>query len=208
VLGVFVFTSTLEESDMTRWEQIDLIRSRWWARKGDYYASLVGAMPRDGNLDEEVEAERHDFKVVHWSKLCMFDWDLGGHEERFHVGKVYRYELPVLMGRFRHLKEKHGWGMRFYRTPGGIRMFRTDATMGLAEWAKRSHWLHGDISYTMFTVLRQSAPGTMGGWACRTSPKPGRANDYVARFVVQIGAISDELKPYVEMHDGLIARFQ
>lgn len=200
------------------WAKVSRLREKWWEQKLPWYFSVVEKDDREEVLDKEISAGNNKgFQIVAWSKLAMFDWDVLSvledgedgwlSDNRTMVCKLNKvFEGPVLQGRLRSLI-KQGMGLRVYRTPGGIRAFITSYTPGLQEWVEMAHWLHVDMSYVAFCVARFTTPGKLGGWACRTTPKPGREGDYVARLIAQYGHIDESLRPYLAHHDALIARF-
>lgn len=137
--------------------------------------------------------------------LLMIDWDV---DDGSHVN-ARRQCLVDSAGeawlRLTKWCEKHPeYTFHFYLTPGGARAFCT------------SHYFHpkDEGAQQMLKSLRcdrlyREMSRRRGVWGCRISPKPGRPDDYVARYVGSVGkALSNwNLVQLVIWHDAQCAKF-
>lgn len=185
------------------WEEREQLRQKLWPMLS--LEAKMNPIEDDGRgvieLDTECLDNHKKFSVVQWSRLTMFDWDV----KEKGTGALLADEIPVVLDRINILVAQRGVGFRMYRTPGGYRGFLTNRTLNVEEWVKTCNYLHVDMLYMQFFLRKKS--GLQPGWACRTSPKPDREGDFVARLLFQTGATSDELAPYIRLHDSLVERF-
>lgn len=119
-------------------------------------------------------------KYIRFQHVMMLDWDIPDavHPEEA-VSIQTREEVLTLLTEY--CMEEKNTLFRVYRTPGGVRGFLISSVVeGPKAQKEVMERLKCDPLYVKFCVLRNT-------FACRVSPKIGRANDYVARPWTTIG---------------------
>ena len=96
--------------------------------------------------------------------------------------------------------------LRAYNTPGGIRLIDMKNRMTPIQYFKPNYGMPGGaIKTDPDYISRRLYPG--GAFDFRLSPKPGRQNDYVAKYVGTLGQVKTNPKNVFEVdnyHDDLI----
>ena len=145
-------------------------------------------------------------------KTPMLDLDFKG-ASHYARNTVHENKFQALKALEKYLKTPSGKKNLFatYDTPGGIRLFdltrrRTPkkyynptGNPGGSESGLLNLKLGGDPDYAFFNLKR-------GNYAARISPKPGRDNDFIARFVNYLGEGTPNPKNLrdVKFHDDLV----
>tara|TARA_B100000945_G_C20377063_1_gene595178 strand:+ start:369 stop:1163 length:795 start_codon:yes stop_codon:yes gene_type:complete len=97
--------------------------------------------------------------------------------------------------------------LRAYKTPGGIRLIDMKNRMTPTQYFKPNYGMPGGaIKTDPDYITRRLYPG--GAFDFRLSPKPGRPDDYVAKFIGNLGRGKPNPKNVFEVdnyHDNLIA---
>lgn len=145
--------------------------------------------------------EDRGVRYITFAHVMMLDWDVPdeGHKTEECITIKDRGEALTILEEF--CKENRAWKFKVYETPGGVRAFCTSMCIkeGIGTMKETMDWLKCDPLYTRFCLQRRE-------WACRVSPKVGRANDYVARYWKEVGEGSED-RDAVELvayHDSLI----
>ncbi len=154
-----------------------------------------------GNNYEVYGGEDRGVKYITFAHVMMLDWDVPdeGHKGSECITIATKGEAISILEEF--CKENKTMRFKVYETPGGVRAFLTSRciTEGMGTMKETMDWLKCDPLYTRFCLQRRE-------WACRVSPKVGRANDYVARYMMEVGEGCED-KDAVELvayHDSLI----
>ncbi len=140
---------------------------------------------------------RSCFMVVAWRELWMGDWDLV--DDPIHAPKscTVTHRNQVIDWLKQWCLSHPADHFVVYETPGGVRAFLVSRPLPVGTESSQMHLhLHVDPLYRNYT--REKA-----GYACRVSPKQGRAGDYVARRWCEIGSGSwhPSCRWWVDTHD-------
>lgn len=166
-------------------QAVRLQRAVPWYRQPATRARVLRYPPA---VRDRVE-ERDGMKVVAWSNLFMFDWDVGPDKEFKTREEVLDFVLST--------GPRHA--LRLYKTPGGVRGFAIhwmrypDAYW--ESWQEYATDLQCDPAYVELCPVR-------GACACRVGPKEGRDGDYVAEYWITVGHGSQEIR------EGLVEQIQ
>lgn len=145
-----------------------------------------------------------DFK-----KTPMIDIDLPGPHPDSSI--VWSSEGEAMKAINKYLKTAVGKDSLFklYRTPGGLRLFdlaRRRSPRQYYDPRRASGWLQHQLGedpwYSWHNLKR-------GAFASRVGPKPGRKDDYVAKFIDYVGEGEPNPKNFMDVklyHDDLIRR--
>jgi hypothetical protein len=160
--------------------------------------------------DKDSKFEDHEEYSVYWqdgvqymsmNEILMLDWDFpdAGHPKKCLTGVENIGDVWLLLHEW--CKSFPYFGFALYETPGGARAFCTNQFFSpTAEFTQHvMKKLKCDPVYAGMCSKKNA-------FCVRVSPKLTRKNDFIARYVGQVGSLnlSTPIRMALEKHDALV----
>lgn len=140
--------------------------------------------------DYQIEDIAAGITVARFKNFCMFDWDFpdDGHKTDKCITISKHEDVLLILNNFINRNPEASFILE--KTPGGVRGWY-GKPLSIGQWRKIAKEVNCDPLYIKMTSLKKC-------WACRISPKPNRANDYVSAYWCTVGAEPTNLAMYEE----------